>query len=63
MQTQLKRAGEDREKENADFQTTVADQRATQALLTKALDVLKAVFDKKSFAQTKATPLPASNSN
>merc|ERR1719352_1522846 len=29
MQVQLKRAGEDREKENKEFQTTVADQRAT----------------------------------
>merc|ERR1712060_197351 len=32
MQVQLKRAGEDREKENKEFQTTVADQRATQKL-------------------------------
>jgi len=59
MQTQLKRAGEDREKENADFQTTIADQRETQKLLTSALNVLKAVFDKKSFAQTKAKQEPA----
>merc|ERR1719408_343597 len=29
MQVQLKRAGEDREKENKEFQTTVADQRAS----------------------------------
>ena len=63
MQTQLKRAGEDREKENADFQLTIADQRETQKLLTNALNVLKAVFDKKSFVQTKAIPIPASNSN
>ena len=62
MQTQLKRAGEDREKENADFQLTIADQRETQKLLTNALNVLKAVFDKKSFVQTKAIPIPASNS-
>merc|ERR1719201_804422 len=47
MQTQMKRAGEDREMENSDFQKTVADQRATKELLTKALDVLKKVFDKK----------------
>merc|ERR1719409_1274863 len=47
MQTQLKRAGEDREMENSDFQKTVADQRATKELLTKALDVLKKVFEKK----------------
>merc|ERR1719480_177083 len=30
MQVQMKRAGEDREKENKEFQSTVADQRATQ---------------------------------
>jgi len=47
MQTQLKRAGEDREKENKDFQTTVADQRETQKLLTQALNVLKGFYDKK----------------
>merc|ERR1719352_353922 len=35
MQVQLKRAGEDREKENKEFQTTVADQRETQKLLKK----------------------------
>merc|ERR1719305_1191577 len=59
MQTQLKRAGEDREKENADFQLTIADQRETQKLLTNALNVLKAVYDKKSFVQTKAKQEPA----
>ena len=37
--------------ENADFQTTIADQRATQKLLTNALNVLKAVYAKKSFVQ------------
>merc|ERR1719507_2567164 len=39
MQVQLKRAGEDREKENKEFQMTVADQRETQKLLTAALNV------------------------
>merc|ERR1719439_174655 len=58
MQTQLKRAGEDREMENKDFQTTVADQRATKALLKKAYDVLAAVF-KKSFIQRSASKQPA----
>merc|ERR1719161_568412 len=53
-QTQLKRAGEDREKENADFQTTIADQRETQKLLNNALNVLKAVFDKKAFVQQRS---------
>jgi hypothetical protein len=58
MQTQLKRAGEDREMENSDFQKTVADQRATKELLTKALDVLKKVFAKK-FLQISARQEPA----
>jgi chromosome segregation ATPase len=47
MQVQLKHAGEDRELANQEFQTTVADQRATQKLLKSALDVLKAVYAKK----------------
>merc|ERR1719191_1241475 len=46
MQVQLKRAGEDREKENKEFQTTVADQRATQKLLAQALGVLKGFYNK-----------------
>merc|ERR1719364_435360 len=39
MQVQMKRAGEDREKENKEFQATVADQRATQKLLAAALNI------------------------
>merc|ERR1711897_102219 len=50
MQVQLKRAGEDREKENKEFQMTVADQRATQKLLTAALNVLKGFYAKKAKA-------------
>merc|ERR1712087_781533 len=46
-QVQLKRAGEDREKENKEFQTTVADQRATQKLLKAALGVLGDFYKKK----------------
>merc|ERR1719161_3472504 len=46
----MKRAGEDREKENKEFQQTVADQRATQKLLTQALGVLKGFYDKKAKA-------------
>ena len=34
--------------ENSDFQKTVADQRATKELLTKALDVLKKVPGKET---------------
>merc|ERR1711871_1700798 len=50
MQVQLKRAGEDREKENKEFQMTVADQRATQKLLTAALNILKGFYEKKAKA-------------
>jgi hypothetical protein len=41
---QLKRAGEDREKANKEFQTTVADQRETQKMLTAALDILSEFY-------------------
>merc|ERR1719298_365015 len=51
LEVQIKRASEDREMENKEFQQTVADQRATQAILTKALDRLKEVY---GFVQTKA---------
>ena len=50
MQVQLKRAGEDREKQNKEFQTTVADQRATQKLLKAALSVLQDFYGKKNGA-------------
>merc|ERR1740117_987390 len=60
MQTQLKRAGEDREAQNSDFQGTVADQRETQKLLTSALNVLQAVYAKKAslLQQEPAGPPP-----
>jgi len=47
MQVQLKRAGEDREKQNKEFQMTVADQRETQKLLQAALGVLSDFYGKK----------------
>jgi len=50
MQVQLKHAGEDREKENKEFQMTVADQRETQKLLTAALNVLADFYGKKAAA-------------
>jgi len=57
MQVQMKRAGEDREKENKEFQTTVADQRATQKLLKAALTVLQDFYGKKAaFMQKKQEP-------
>merc|ERR1711992_393753 len=48
MQVQMKRAGEDREKENKEFQSTVADQRATQKLLKAPLTVLQDFYGKKA---------------
>merc|ERR550514_1235680 len=50
MQVQLKRAGEDREKENKEFQMTVADRRATQKLLTAALNILQDFYGTKEKA-------------
>jgi len=62
LQVQLKRAGEDREKQNKEFQTTVADQRATQKLLEQAVNVLKSFYNKKAkavFLQQQGPPPPA----
>merc|ERR1712066_613565 len=50
MQLQLKRAGENRETENKEFQMTVADQRETQRLLQAALNVLQEFYDEKDKA-------------
>merc|ERR1719276_421518 len=65
MKVQMKRAGEDRETENKEFQMTVADQRATQKLLQAALEILKGFYDKKnttfdkvSLLQSKQSPPP-----
>jgi hypothetical protein len=58
MRVQMKRAGEDREKENAEFQQTVADQRASQKLLQAALNILKGFYEKGEFLQTKQGPPP-----
>merc|ERR1719271_1128494 len=58
-QVQMKRAGEDREKENKEFQQTVADQRATQKLLTAALNILKGFYAKKAAAALLQTEQPA----
>lgn len=50
-QVQMKKAGELREAENAEFQVTVNDQRATQVILKKALDKLKSFYEKKGLLQ------------
>lgn len=44
MQKQMKRASEQREAENADFQQTILDQRLTQSILEKALTRMKQVY-------------------
>jgi len=59
----MKRAGEDREKENKEFQQVVADQRASQKLLTAALKILEGFYAKKDAAllqqeQTQGPPPP-----
>merc|ERR1719454_363779 len=52
----MKRAGEDREKENKEFQQTVADQRASVVLLSKALEILQGFYDEASLLQQKQEP-------
>jgi len=59
MQVQMKRAGEDREKENKEFQSTVADQRATQKLLKAALTVLQDFYGKKAALLQRSKQEPA----
>jgi hypothetical protein len=59
LQVQLKRAGEDREKQNKEFQMTIADQRATQKLLAQALNVLKGFYSKKAKAALLQEQQPA----
>merc|ERR1719316_475044 len=46
----IKKASEAREAENAEYQTTVADQRATQAILAKALKKLESFYAKAAAA-------------
>merc|ERR1719229_971370 len=56
MQVQMKRAGEDREKQNKEFQQTVADQRASQKLLAAALNILRGFYEKKAAFVQKQEP-------
>merc|ERR1719408_545221 len=57
-QIEMKKASEEREKANRDFQAQVADQRATQEILKKAMDRLGAFYNKAALAQQSA-PLGA----
>jgi len=62
LNTQKTRASEDRQAQKADFDGTVADQRETQALLQKAYDTLKGVYESKTadvgLIQKKAAQAP-----
>jgi len=57
-QVEMKKANEMRAKENADFQTVIQEQRATQVILTKAVDRLKEFYEKKALLQEGGDPLP-----
>ena len=46
------------EKENKELQQVVADQRASQKLLTAALDILKGVYEKAALVQDGQAPPP-----
>jgi DNA repair exonuclease SbcCD ATPase subunit len=56
-QIEMKKASENRETENKDFQETVADQRATQAILKKAVERLGEFYNKQALLQT-GQPVP-----
>jgi len=59
MEVEIKKAGENREKENADYQVTVAEQRATQAIVKKALARMQAFYKKKkALLQDGQDPMP-----
>jgi len=53
-QIEMKRASENREKQNHEFQTTVEEQRTAQTILQRALDRLKSFYDKKAAALVQA---------
>merc|ERR1719355_84089 len=57
MKVDMQRASEDREIENKDFQETIADQRASQAILQKAMDRLAVFYGDKAFLQTRKVSL------
>merc|ERR1719262_776738 len=55
LKTQMKRASEDREAENADFQQAAMDQRITQQILQKAINRMSQVY---AFLQQLASQQP-----
>merc|ERR1719428_2240935 len=57
-QVEMKKASAIREEEKKDFEMTISDQRATQAILEKALGRLKEFYEKKALLQEEQDPLP-----
>merc|ERR1719163_1595503 len=57
-QIEMKKASENREKENKEFQQTVADQRATQEILKKAKARLGELYSKKAALVQDRQPVP-----
>merc|ERR1719161_1568729 len=62
-QTEMKKASEIRLAENKEFQMTIMDQKATQEILAKAVDRLKAFYAKKSLMQVKSGRQPGYKKN
>jgi hypothetical protein len=54
LQVDMQRASENRKQENMDFQSTVADQRATMSVLHTALERLAKFYDEEALVQAKA---------
>jgi len=63
INVQVKRAGENRAKGNADFQVMIRDQRETQRLLQNAIGVLKRVYEKKAASQPSSAAALLQSSN
>merc|ERR1719421_1556277 len=59
MQDSMKRAGEDREIENVEFNKVVKDQRATMQLLNGALNALKGFYGIQMQKTAKSQKQPA----
>jgi len=51
LQLELQRATENRQRENLDYQSTIADQRATQDVLKQALERLAKFYNSEEFLQ------------
>jgi len=63
LQSNLKKAGEERDKQRSEFETTVADQRATQKVLASALKVLNSFYADKGGMTEALVQVPAGGDN